>query len=236
MILVGCGPAAAQSDEEDWRWSIAPYVWGSDVSADVSFPSGQSVGGELKFSDIVDKLDFAALVHVEGAYGEMGMFFDATYLSMSDNGLRGPISTASDVEFGLYELAAVYTRGGETGPLGVFMGARVIDTTFDLELSGPGPLGPVHRSTDDRFLDFMVGARYAFSLGERWRLSLRGDVGVGDTEEDWGAIALLGWRFGQDLKHALVAGWRHLQIELEDNGRQTDVSFDGPLVGVSFGW
>jgi hypothetical protein len=34
----------------------------------------------------------------------------------------------------------------------------------------------------------------------------------------------------------VLVGWRHLELELEEDGRQTDVSFDGPLVGVLFGW
>jgi hypothetical protein len=41
---------------------------------------------------------------------------------------------------------------------------------------------------------------------------------------------------GDDLRNVVLVGWRHLELELEEDGRQTDVSFDGPLVGVLFGW
>ena len=65
---------------------------------------------------------------------------------------------------------------------------------------------------------------------------MRADFGTGDTEEDWGATAQVGWRFGKDLNKAVLFGWRHLAIELEEDGRQTEISFDGPVVGVLFGW
>jgi hypothetical protein len=236
LALAACGSASAQTSDAGWRWSIAPYVWGSDVSADVRFPSGQEIGGRLSFDDILDKLDFAALLHLEGHRGEWGMFFDATYLSMSDDTTRGPISVAADTEFGLYELAAVYTPGGAEEPFSVFAGARVVDATLDLEFSVPAPVGPVRRSMDKSFTDFLIGARYVFSFSDRWALNLRGDVGFGDTDQDWGATAQIGWRFGRELEHAVLFGWRHLELDIERDGRQTDVSFDGPLVGVLFGW
>ena len=202
----------------------------------MTFPSGQAVGGTLKFDDILDHLDFAALLHAEGHRGKWGMFVDATYLSMSDGATHGRISTDADAEFGLYEFAAVYTPGGAEGPFSAFAGARIVDVSLDLDFSLPAPIGVVRRSADKSYTDFLVGARYMFSFGDRWALNVRGDFGAGDSEEDWSATAQLGWRFGGDLRHAVLVGWRHLELELEEDGRQTDVSFDGPLVGVLFGW
>ena len=31
-----------------------------------------------------------------------------------------------------------------------------------------------------------------------------------------------------------MIGWRHMDAEVEEEGRQTDVTFDGPVVGVLF--
>lgn len=234
MALAAFGSASAQTSDPGWRWSIAPYVWGTDISADVTFPSGESIGGELKFEDILDDLDFAAMLHAEGHRGEWGMFVDVTYARMSDGTARELISTAADAEFGLYELAAVYTPGAEKGPFGVFAGARIVDATLDLDFTTP--IGSTRRSADKSYTDFLVGARYLVSFNDRWALNLRGDIGAGDSEQDWSVSAQLGWRFGTELRNAVLVGWRHLEIELEQDGRQTEVSFDGPLVGVLFGW
>jgi hypothetical protein len=99
---------------------------------------------------------------------------------MSDDGTREQISSSADADFGLYELAAVYTPGGAEGPFGVFAGARFVDVSLDVTLSAP--IGSARRSADRSLTDFMVGARYVFirrSLGaepERrlWRWRQRG--------------------------------------------------------------
>ena len=242
IALAACGAASAQttspqaSGTAGWRWSVTPYLWGSDLKGDVTFPSGQSIGGELKFNDILDHLDFAAMLHVEGHRREWGMFFDATYLSMSDDTTHGPISSDADIKFGMYELAAVFTPGAAAGPFSAFAGVRFVDMTLDMVFSGPGPIGPVSRSANKSYADFLIGARYVFSFSERWALSLRGDVGFGDTEQDWNATAMVGWRFGRQLNDAVLVGYRHLDVEVEEDGRKTEVQFDGPFLGVMFGW
>jgi hypothetical protein len=235
FALAVCGSAGAETSDAGWRWSVTPYIWGSDVSADVRFPSGQEVGGRLTFNDILDDLDLAALVHLEGHRGEWGMLFDVTYLEMSDSATHGPISSATDTEFGVYELAGVYTPEAAEG-FSVLAGARVVDVALDLTLTPPAPFNPIRRSLNESFTDLLLGARYVFALGDRWALNVRGDVGVGETAEDWGATAQIGWRFGSELQHAVLFGWRHLEIEVRESSRRTDVSFDGPLVGVMFGW
>ncbi len=100
---------------DEWRWSITPYLWGSDIDTDVRFPGGQEIGGTAKFDDILDKLDFGGMVHFEGQRGAWGMFVDATYLTLSDDTTQGPISVDSELDTGLYEFAATYTPGGESG-------------------------------------------------------------------------------------------------------------------------
>ena len=137
IALAACGSASAQSNNE-WRWSITPYVWGSDIKTDVTFPSGEGIGGSVAFEDILDKLDMAAMLHAEGHRGNWGMFFDVTYTSMSDDTTIGPIPTTADLEFGLYEFAVVYTPGGATGPFSAFAGARIVDAALDMEFFAAG--------------------------------------------------------------------------------------------------
>lgn len=238
--IPGSGNAVAQPAEVEvevenaWRWSITPYLWGSDISADIRFRSGQEVGGEAQFSDILDKLDFALQVHLEGQRGVWGMFVDGTYLTMSDDTTHGPISADAEIDTGIYEFAAMYVPGGEDGRFTAFAGARIIDLSLDVTFSTPGPVGTVRRSVDKSFTDFMVGGRFVHSFNERWLLNLRGDFGGGDTESSWNALAVVGWRFGGDLDKAALFGWRHMELEVEEGGRETDITMDGPIAGVLF--
>ncbi|HEY4646681.1 MAG TPA: hypothetical protein VIH25_10415 [Steroidobacteraceae bacterium] len=232
--MPGSTSALAQAADDGWRWSIAPYLWGSDVKTDVRFPSGQEVSGEAGFDDILDKLDIAAQVHAEGHRGEWGMFFDATYLTMSDDGSRGPIATEAEIDTGIYEVAAVYTPGGAAGRFSAFAGARILDLGVDLTFSGGFPNSPIRRSADKSYTDFMIGGRYAQPLSERWLLNLRGDIGGGDSESTWNALAVIGWRFGSDLDNAVLFGWRHMEMEFENEGVELDLTMDGPITGVLF--
>ena len=118
----GCGVAVAQDiilegTSDEWRWSITPYLWGSDIDTDIRFPGGQEIGGTAKFDDILDKLDFGGMLHVEGRRGAWGMFVDATYLALSDDTTQGPFSVESELDTGLYEFAVTYTPGGDDGAL-----------------------------------------------------------------------------------------------------------------------
>jgi hypothetical protein len=234
--IPGSGIAVAQTVENDWRFSITPYLWGNDIRADVRFPAGQAVSGQLRFDDLLDKLDLAAQVHVEAQRDEWGMFADVTYLSLSDGTTHGPISADADVETGIYEFAAIYTPGGEDGQFTALAGARMLNLDLDVTFSAPGAGASIRRTQGKSFTAFMFGGRFTYPFNDRWLLNLRGDIGVGETESAWNALAGMGWRFGGDLDNTVLFGWRHMEIEVEDGGRKTDVTFDGPIAGVRFGF
>jgi hypothetical protein len=234
LRLPGCSVASAEDTPDSWRWSITPYAWGSTIKTDVSFSGGQEVGSTANFDDILDKLDFGAMLHFEGRRGAWGMFVDATYITLSDDTTQGPFSVSGELDTGLYEFAATWTPGGEQGAFTAFAGARIVDLSIDLKFSGPGPLGPIRRTSDKSYTDVMVGGRFIHPFNDRWLLELRGDIAGGDTESSWNGLALVGWKFGDDFDKAVLFGWRHMELEVEEGGRTTDVSFDGPIAGVLF--
>jgi len=61
------------------------YLWGSDTSVDVFVNDEPVIGGDLSFSGLIDKLDFAAQIHFEGRRGKGGFFLDTTYLDTGDS-------------------------------------------------------------------------------------------------------------------------------------------------------
>ena len=136
-----CSGAVAQEviaeGTSSWRWSITPYLWGSDITTDIRFPGGQEIGGTARFNDILDKLELGGMLHFEGQRGSWGMFVDATYLSLSDDVTEGPITVDSDLDTGLYEFAVTYTPGGPSGPFTAFAGARIVDMSLKMTFSAP---------------------------------------------------------------------------------------------------
>ena len=237
--IPGGGIAVAQDiilegTRDKWRWTITPYLWGSDIETDVRFPGGQEIGGSARFNDILDKLDLGGMLHFEGQRGAWGMFVDATYLELSDDTTQGPFSADSELDTGLYEFAATYTPGGGSSAFTAFAGARIVDMSLEVTFSGPGPIGPIRRTSDKSFTDFLGGGRYTHLFNDRWLFNVRADMGAGDTESSWNVLAGFGWKFGGDLGNAVLIGWRHMELEVEESGRETDVTFDGPIAGVLF--
>jgi hypothetical protein len=83
--------------------------------------------------------------------------------------------------------------------------------------------------------DGIVGVRGAIVLGEGWSLPFHFDVGTGDTDLTWQAIALVPYKVS---KWDVALGYRHLKWDFDDSDTGGDVFNDlyisGPLVGVKY--
>ena len=114
-----------------------------------------------------------------------------------------------------------------------FRGAPAgVDADFRLVID-PVPPGPPDQivGIDDTFSDLLVGVRYIAPLDEHWRLTLSGDVSGADTEGTWSLGAFAGYRTGP---HHFIAGYRHMEIELEGGSDTVQQTFTGPFVAYGF--
>ena len=115
--------SAPQTDvRAEVEWQIAPYLWAADVGADVTINNDPVLGTTVPFSDLVDKLDSALMLHVEGRGSEsdIGGFFDLISMDLSDSniipvGPGGPILgdlvTTAALSMSLYEGAVTFRFG-----------------------------------------------------------------------------------------------------------------------------
>ncbi len=220
--------------DSSWDWAVAPYLWGTQVTTDTQV-RGQPVGTETKFSDIVDKLDFAFQIHAEGQGDQFGLMTDYTYLALSDDSDRDAFSLDASLDTTIFELAAVWSPGDEryTG-FEAFAGLRYLDVEVDLKFDLTNPALPDQRRTLERsFTDAMVGARYTARFNESWGLTLRGDGSFGDTEGGFNTSAILQYRTGGGGSWAF--GYRYMAIDLETgSGETVDLVMSGPIVGYVF--
>jgi hypothetical protein len=80
---------ALAQDSDKFGWSVTPYIWASDTSLDISVrDTGIGGGADIKFSDLLDDLDTAIQIHVEGGKGNWSGFGDLTYIETSDTTQR----------------------------------------------------------------------------------------------------------------------------------------------------
>jgi hypothetical protein len=111
---------------------------------------------------------------------------------------------------------------------------------MDLELNVTPALTGNTRSAsiDDSYTDFLIGARYTGEINQNWFYRFRGDVSAGGTDGTWSLMGVGGYRFGKELNMSVLLGYRHLEIDLEeDKGPVTisqDLTMSGPFVAFNY--
>lgn len=246
-LLALSGMARAQTE-----WQVAPYLWMADVGLDVAI-NDRELGATVPFSDIVDKLDGAFMIRVEGrsAGSGVGGFFDMITLTIRDSsvtpvGPGGPIlgdlATSTKLSTGLFD-AGVTLRFGDLDVdrfvLDILGGMRYVDMQQDIAITLPGPNETVvTRQIDATEVDLLIGARGLGKLSDRWHYRLRADYSNFGTDGTLNLLAAIGYSFGQTGLFSLDVGYRHLAMELSNNlefgSSSSDIEFSGPIVGFVF--
>jgi hypothetical protein len=239
----------SQAAAQDWEWKVAPYLWGVTTSMDLYVNDNQVIGTELDFSDIVDKLDFAIQARIEGRKDKWGFFFDATWLDTGDsltlseagNPALDGTDLKTDLGMALVETGGFYRPSGEAHGFDLLFGVRVISADIDIDVTVPEqPTETV--SSSDTLTDGYIGARFIAPLSDHWAMSVRGDIGAGDTDLSWSATAMFAYEFGQNNNYGFLFGYRHLVLEFESTfsalgenfDSELDLTMSGPVVGFMF--
>ena len=233
-LLLMMTPALAAAD--DTEWLVAPYLWLSDVTLDQS----SGVSGSISASDLLDKTDTAGMIRMEAARNRWGFTVDYIFLGLSE-GIALPPSPPNlnilvDLDISIVELAGFFRPSATDSGVDYLFGVRNINVDKTLLLTPSGG-GPTRRfDSDPQFTDAFVGARFLHRFDDNWDLTLRGDLSFGDSEGTVNLLASVGYRFNKTF--ALNLGYRHLDIEFEENisgeVETTDITLSGPMLGFLF--
>ena len=231
-----CFSANANAAEgEGWEWIVAPYGWAASIGTDLErrTPPTGGISTDTSFSDIVDKIDGAFQIHIEGQNERWGMFTDFTFIGLADERDRPRFHTESDLDTRLFELAAVWSPGeGRYRGWDLFAGLRYIDVDLTVRFIPTNPaFNPTTFDGGETYNDFMLGARYTWALSDRWGLTLRGDGSFGDTDGTWNTSAVASYRM---KRGSWFFGYRYLSVELETDDGSTDITMSGPMIGYGF--
>jgi hypothetical protein len=82
----------------------------------------------------------------------------------------------------------------------------------------------------------MLGARYIWTLSNKWNFIARGDIGFGGSSPPWNVAGLFKY---QPWKYvSLLFVYRYMSIDYDDGSGPTlfrcDVSMHGPLLWLNF--
>src|SRR5688572_30379043 len=79
VLVLALLASSASAQGVDWR--VTPYLWGAGIGGDIALgPVGRDV--DVEFSDLVNVLSGAALMHVEAQSGEHVIFGDLVWLAV----------------------------------------------------------------------------------------------------------------------------------------------------------
>jgi hypothetical protein len=248
MLLTTFSPTVAGA-ADDWKFAITPYLWGAGVNGTATVKRHEA-DVDKSFGDILNDLDFAAMVNLQARKGRFGLYTDVTYLGLSDT---TPVTSPAGVKLleakteldswivdfgGSWEVARWgQAAQGKEGFADLFVGGRYWSVDTEITADGPFFAGERKVSRTVGWVDPVVGARFAADLTPKLQLICRADVGgfeIGDASKlTWSAAGYLGWRFSPLV--SAWAGYKHLAVEREnDKGDSIDLAFSGPVLGVSF--
>jgi opacity protein-like surface antigen len=258
LIPAEAADLAPAPDTSEWRFTLAPYVWGVGLSGDVGVFGKGPVDVDIPFSDILENLDFAAMGVAEAHNGTWGVFVDLNYTSLSADKSRSRALERDIFEQFSVE-AQVSASADITEFIGTFMGQwRAVDSdqmTLDLmagarywnidndiearaSLTGQGPQNEltfsraVSGSDGASWVDPMVGVKSRIDTDTAFYLTgwgMIGGFGIG-SDFNWDVMGGVGYEWTDHF--STVLGYRALGVDYEDDGFVYDVIQQGVAVGA----
>ena len=189
FVLV-TGAAASAPQDTGWKNYLTLYGLGAGLEGEVTV-RGIDADLSASFSDILEDLEFGAMLAYRGETESWYMSVDAIYMGLGARRTEGGVS--ADADFDEFVLEA--DVGMRISPrFEAFVGVRLWSLDAELDVTGPGP--GQSAQGDQAWVDPLVGARYIQPISDAWTFVLRGDIGgfgVG-SEFSWQAVARVDWQ------------------------------------------
>ena len=214
--------AAAQTataQEQGWEFTADLYGWGASIGG----RSATGTGIDIGIDDLIDNLEMGLMTSVGARKGKWSILTDVIYMDVDagkhgiDVGLQSWIVTPV-VGYNLVQDGNI--------ALDIVGGARYLWLKSELDLSG---VGGARFSDSGHVWDGIVGLKGEVTLAKNWYIPFYLDVGAGDSDLTWQALGGLAYKF---KKFDVVAGYRYLDWEFDDNDVFDDLNLSGLYAGL----
>jgi hypothetical protein len=229
--------AEDSSGTKEWEFKVAPfYLWAVNLDGDVGM-KGVIAPLKLDFGDIFDSLEGLFTAHFEGWWRQKwGLLFDVSYINISDGQATPVVTVDVDFENVMTEFVGFYRFTEGRHALEPLAGIRYMYTETKVDILGV-PLGV--KETED-WVDPIIGARYKYSINEKWNVSLRGDIGGFGAGSDftWNLAGLIHFQPWKNV--GFTGGYRALDVDYQSGSGSSKFTYDilmqGPILGVNIIW
>jgi hypothetical protein len=242
-MACAAGAQGRTKSPPDPKWIVAPYLWGPSISLDTS----SSGDGGISLSDLLDKTDSVGMLHLEWKPSRFGLVMDYMFLGLSDAEKRqlapepAPgVFVNTSVDLTVLELGGFFRQDGDSdNGFDWLFGFRNINLD-QLTLVTPDTPGAVTQriENNESFTDIYAGARVVWLMGESWPLTLRADIGGGDSEGATNFVGTVSYMFPIRYHIGATLGYRYTRLKLRDTSSgetvDSEITFSGPLLGFVF--
>lgn len=242
--------AGAEQSSSDWKWTVTPYAWATDVGVDVALADRTVVEEEISVAELLEDLDTILQVRIEAQKGRHGLFLDLFDVTLSDtaqpialpNG-AGDVALTAAMGMTIAELGGIFDPQGDGSGLQLLYGARILNERADVDAVFALADGSAARrdfEVDETFVDALVGFRFVHKVGERWSYEMKADVSKGGTELTWSAGPALAYAFGATRRYAATVGYRRMVVDFEAtdpaDALDAKLTLAGPYVALRVGF
>lgn len=239
MLVLTCFPkiihAGDTQNSEDWQFMGELYLWYASIGGEVATGNDLDIGAD----DLIDNLNLAFMGNIGTRKDRWGFMIDAIYLNASDSenndtSIGGVKTNVELTSWIVAPMVGYRVLDSEHISLDVVAGARYLylDTEVDLRNADPASASfSISGSDSGSNWDGIVGLRGDILLSDHWFIPYHFDIGTGDSDFTWQAFAGLGYHF---KSFDILAGYRYLSWEFDDNTIIGELSVDGVGVGIKF--
>ena len=234
VILLSVQLVRAEEPEE-WQFMAEAYFWGASIGGESA--SGSDIN--IDIDDLVDDLNLGFMGTLGVRKGKWGFLVDTVYLDVSDNEnvvIDGVgVNTNVDLKGWIVTPMAGYQiyEAGDTN-VNIVAGARYLNLSTDIDLRNADPTQAFFRpslSDSGSNWDAIVGIKGDLFLNDNWFIPYYADIGAGDSEFTFQVYGGLGYRF---KRFDIVAAYRYLSWDWDDNDVFNDLNLSGFAAGVRF--
>lgn len=247
LALLAAPAGTAFAADQGWQFNAVPYLWMAGSTTRLQHPGFPvDVEADASFGEILENLDFGAMLAFEGRKGRWGFVLDGLFVKLSEDasvgipqlgGARLPVGLSVRTFTGL---AALSYRAVDdpVGSLDLVVGPRYWSLRSGITASfAPGtPLPPGVPASYDRaetvdWVDAMAGAKAVVRIAPGITLNAHAMFGGGGSRFSSDSMGAVGFGLGSQV--SLLAGYRLLSAGVRrSNGLEVDTRMHGPIVGL----
>jgi hypothetical protein len=231
---------ATTAQAGDWRWTLTPYAWATDVGVDVAIGDETLVDEEISVQELLEDIDTLFQARLETQKGELGFFGDLFDVTLSEATATialpqgaGDLEITPEMGMTILDLGSFYDPNGDQKGFQLLYGARIMNQRAELALTRPSTGAATTIEIDDTFVDALVGFRYIRPLGQRFSVQMQADVSKGGTELTWSAGPTFAYAFGESGRYAATVGYRRMVVDFETaDAVDAKMTLSGALAGL----